>query len=69
MCSLCCSAKEKPYSCGALAGTLCTPLQEQGMRFWADITHGLEVFVDVSCAWNWDKKDAQLQTEIALSST
>ena len=29
------------------------------MRFQADITHGLEVFVDASFAGNWDKKDAQ----------
>ena len=29
------------------------------MRFQADITRGLEVFVDASFAENWDKKDAQ----------
>ena len=29
------------------------------MRFRADITRGLEVFVDASFAGNWDKKDAQ----------
>ena len=29
------------------------------MRFRADITHGLEVFVDASFAGNWGKKDAQ----------
>ena len=29
------------------------------MRFRADITCGLEVFVDASFARNWDKKDTQ----------
>ena len=29
------------------------------MRFQADITRRLEVFVDASFAGNWDKKDAQ----------
>ena len=29
------------------------------MRFRADITHVLEVFVDASFAGNWDKQDAQ----------
>ena len=33
--------------------------RKKGMRFQADITRGLEVFVDASFAGNWDKKDAQ----------
>ena len=33
--------------------------RKKGMRFRADITHGLEVFFDASFAGNWDKKDAQ----------
>ena len=33
--------------------------RKKGMRFRADITRGLEVFVDASFAGNWDKKDAQ----------
>ena len=33
--------------------------KKRGMRFRADITRGLEVFVDASFAGNWDKKDAQ----------
>ena len=33
--------------------------RKKGMLFRADITHGLEVFVDASLAGNWDKKDAQ----------
>ena len=33
--------------------------KEKGKRFRADITCGLEVFVDASFAGNWDKKDAQ----------
>ena len=33
--------------------------KKKGMRFRADITRGLEVFVVVSFAGNWDKKDAQ----------
>ena len=59
MCSFCCSAKEKPYLCGALAGTLSTPLQVEGNAVPSRYTRGLEVFVDASFAVNWDKKDAQ----------
>ena len=33
--------------------------KKKEMRFHADITRGLEVFVDASFAGNWDKKDAQ----------
>ena len=33
--------------------------RKKGMRFRADITCGLEVFVDASFAGNWDKQDAQ----------
>ena len=33
--------------------------KKKGMRFRADITCGLEVFVDTSFAGNWDKKDTQ----------
>ena len=33
--------------------------RKKGMSFRADITCGLEVFVDASFAGNWDKKDAQ----------
>ena len=33
--------------------------KKKGMRFRADITRGLEVFVDDSFAGNWEKKDAQ----------
>ena len=33
--------------------------KKKGMRFQADTTCGLEVFVDASFAGNWDKKDAQ----------
>ena len=33
--------------------------KRKGIRFRADITHGLEVFVDASFAGNWDKQDAQ----------
>ena len=33
--------------------------RKKGMRFRADITRGLEVFVDASFAGNWDNKDAQ----------
>ena len=33
--------------------------RRKGIRFKADITHGLEVFVDASFAGNWDKQDAQ----------
>ena len=29
------------------------------MRFRADITRGLEVFIDISFAGNWGKKDSQ----------
>ena len=34
-------------------------MKKRGMRFCADITRGLEVFVDALFAGNWDKKDAQ----------
>ena len=33
--------------------------RKKGMQFRADLTPGLEVFVDASFAGNWDKKDAQ----------
>ena len=33
--------------------------RKKGMRFRANITRGLEVFVDASFAGNWDKKYAQ----------
>ena len=32
--------------------------QRTGIRFKADITRGLELFVDASFAGNWDKQDA-----------
>ena len=35
-------------------------LRKKGMWFRADITCGLEVFVDAPFAGNWDKKDAQI---------
>ena len=34
-------------------------MKKKGIRFRADITRGLEVFVDASFARNWDKKDTQ----------
>ena len=33
--------------------------RRKGIRFKADITRGLEVFVDASFAGNWDKQDAK----------
>ena len=36
-----------------------TQLQEEGNAVLSQYTRGLEVFVDVSFAGNWDKKDAQ----------
>ena len=36
--------------------------RKKGIKFKADITHGLEVFVDASFAGNWDKQDAQTGT-------
>ena len=33
--------------------------RKKGIKFKADITRGLEVFVDASFAGNWDKQDAQ----------
>ena len=33
--------------------------RRKGIRFKADITRGLEIFVDASFAGNWDKQDAQ----------
>ena len=33
--------------------------RRKGIRFKADITRGLEVFVDASFTGNWDKQDAQ----------
>ena len=36
-----------------------TTSRRKGIRFRADITRGLEVFVDASFAGNWDKQDTQ----------
>ena len=42
--------------------------RKKGMRSRADITCGLEVFVDASFAGNWDKKDAQTGDRDTASS-
>ena len=40
-------------------GRYLLPSKRKGIRFKADITRGLEVFVNASSAGNWDKQDAQ----------
>ena len=57
--SFCCSTQES-HSCAVRwLGRYLLHTKNRGIRFRADITRGLEVFVDTSFAENWDKKDAQ----------
>ena len=54
------AAPKKSHSCAVRwLGRYLLHMKKRGMRFRADITRGLEVFVDASFAGNWDKKDTQ----------
>ena len=54
------AAPKKSHSCAVRwLGRYLLHTKKKRIRFRADITCGLDVFVDASFAGNWDKKDAQ----------
>ena len=59
-CARLAAAPKKSHACAVRwLGRYLLHSRKKGMRFRADITRGLEVFVNASFARNWDKKDAQ----------
>ena len=59
MCPFCCSATESHTRALRWLGCYLLHSRKKGMWFQADLSRGLEVFVDASFTGNWDKKDAQ----------